>query len=119
MLSLEENYQVFYKGNSVGMVQVSREGLYSRLICKCRVSDSEIHRLYADEEKIGVLMPERGGLELDTKLPARRLKPGVLFSLDKNSVDFIPIIDGVCFQYLHRLRTAKLSFRDGVPGLYL
>jgi hypothetical protein len=56
---------------------------------------------------------------LDTKLPARRLKPGVLFSLDKNSVDFIPIIDGVCFQYLHRLRTAKLSFRDGVPGLYL
>ena len=69
-------YEVTYRGQTVGTAEVTREGLYFRIFCRCRVNDSEIHRLYAGSEKIGVLIPEKGILTLQTRIPARKLKEG-------------------------------------------
>ena len=78
------NYDVTYGANTVGRVELEREGLYVRIRCRCRVQDNAIHRLYADGEKIGVLIPENGDLVLDTKVAAKRLKDGCTFSLEEN-----------------------------------
>ena len=113
------NYEVTYAGQAVGTVELSREGLYYRIICRCRVSDSEIHRLYADGEKIGVLIPDGGELVLNTKVAAKRLKEGCTFSLDENSKQFIPIRPGEAFAHLDKVRLGRLAFRDGEPGMFL
>ncbi len=116
---MEGIYQVAYRGQTVGTAQVRREGLYCRILCRCRVRDDEIHRLYADGEKIGVLMPDRGGLILETRIPAKRLKEYPVFSLDGDGGTFIPIWSGERFSQLHMLRQGRLAFRDGEPGMVL
>ena len=116
---MEGIYQVTYRGQTVGTAQVIREGLYCRITCRCRVNDSEIHRLYADGDKIGVLIPDRGGLVLETRLPAKRLKADPVFSVDGNRGEFVPIRTEESFPHLDKLRLGKLTFRDGKPGVLL
>ena len=116
---MEEKYEVFHEGRSVGTVKLSREGLYYRLVCSCHASDGQIHRLWADGEKIGVLMPDRGALVLETRVAAKRIRPGCSFSLDENRKNFIPIHPGEVFGHLGKLRLAKLAFREGEPGIFL
>ena len=111
-------YEVTYRGQTVGTAEVTREGLYFRIFCRCRVNDSEIHRLYAGSEKIGVLIPEKGILTLQTRIPARKLKEGCDFSLDCNRKEFIPIRPKKHFSHLNQVRNGKLGFLDGEPGLY-
>ena len=113
------NYDVTYGENTVGTVQLEREGLYLRLRCRCRVQDNAIHRLYADGEKIGVLIPENGDLVLETKVAAKRLKKESTFSLEEKGRNFIPIHPGEAFGHLGKLRLAKLAFREGEPGIFL
>lgn len=114
-----EKFDVTFAGSTVGQVEVKQEGLYCRLSCRCRVADGQIHRLYAGGEKIGVLIPDGGELVLETKVAVKRLKEGCTFSLDENRGQFIPIRSGEAFDHLGKLRLAKLSFRDGKPGVYL
>lgn len=116
---MEGIYEVTYRGQAVGTAEITREGLYLRIFARCRISDNEIHRLYADGEKIGVLMPDRGGLTLETRLPAKRLKEGCAFSLDERAEQFIPIRSGENFEYLDKLRKGRMGFRDGILGLIL
>ena len=103
----------------MGIAEVKREGLYCRLSCRCRMVDSQVHRLYADGEKIGVLVPQNGELTLETRVAAKRLKPGCEFTLEERKGEFIPIRPGEAFSHLDKLRMGKLSFRDGEPGLFL
>jgi hypothetical protein len=103
----------------VGTVELKREGLYYFLSCRCRLCDGEIHRLYAEGEKIGVLIPDRGELVLETKVAAKRLKEGCAFSLDGKPENFILICPGEVFPHLDKLRSSKLVFRDGEPGIIL
>ena len=116
---MEEKYEVFHEGRAVGTVKLRREGLYYRLVCCCRVPDGQIHRLYGDGERLGVLIPDRGELTLETKVAAKRIRPGCAFSLDETRGTFIPIHPGEAFGHLGKLRLAKLAFREGEPGLFL
>ena len=112
-------YQVTMDGRAVGSVELKREGLYCRLSCRCRMVDREVHRLYANGEKIGVLVPKNGELTLETRVAAKRLKPGCEFTLEEKRGEFIPIRPGEAFSHLDKLRRGKLAFREGEMGLYL
>ena len=116
---MEGNYAVTLDGQTVGTVELKREGLYYRILCRCRVADNRVHRLYADGEKIGVPVPKNGVLILETKVAASRLKSGCAFSLDENRGQFIPIRPGEAFSHLDKLHMGRLAFRDGDPGLLL
>ena len=116
---MQKFYDVTSEGQTVGKVELEREGLYLRLRCRCRVQDNAIHRLYADGEKIGVLIPENGDLVLETKVAAKRLKKESTFSLEEKGRNFIPIHPGEAFGHLGKLRLAKLAFREGEPGIFL
>lgn len=116
---MAEVFDVTLSGQTIGTVELTREGLYYRLFCRCRVKDREIHRLYAGDEKIGVLIPEDGALVLETRVAAKRLKAGCAFSLDENRGVFLPIRPGETFEYLDKLRSGRLGFRDGIQGLIL
>ena len=94
-----------------------QEGLYYRIRCRCRVEDREVHRLYADGEKLGVLIPERGELILDTKVAVKRIKPGCKFSLAPGKEQPMYIRHGEEFTHLDKLRRGKLGFHQGCPVL--
>lgn len=112
-------HEVVMAGQTVGTVELKREGLYYVVSCRCERLDHGIHRLYADGEKIGVLIPENGELVLNTKIAVKRLKPGCAFSLDEKPEFFVPIRPGETFAHLDRLRDGHLGFRMGEPGLML
>ena len=114
---MDEKFEVTHGGRTVGTVKLRREGLYCRILCRCGLMDGEIYRLYADGEKLGVLVPSGGELVLETKVAAKRLKPGCGFSLDGRQASFFPIRPGEAFPQLCLVREGKLIFRDGEPGL--
>ena len=114
---MEESYEVSYEGKTVGRIELKREGLYYRLSCRCRLQDEAIHRLYAGSEKLGVLIPENGALVLETRVAVKRLKPGVIFTLDESSEEYIPIHPGEPFSHLDKVRWGRLAFRDGLSVL--
>ena len=116
---MTEVFNVTQGGQVVGRVEVCREGLYCRISCCCRRNDDEIHRLFAGGEKIGVLIPEREDLVLETKVAAKRLKEGCCFSLDESKGEFVPIRPGEAFSQLHKVRQGRLAFREEEPGMYL
>ena len=116
---MEGRYAVLYRGESVGMAEVIRQGLYYRIICRCRIRDSRIHRLYAGSEKIGVLIPEGESLAMECKVAVSRIKGDCLFSLDEEPQEFIPIQIGEEFSYLDKIRLSKLTFQEGNPGMIL
>lgn len=116
---MAEVFDVTQGGQAVGTVELTREGLYFRVFCRCRMNDREIHRLYAGEEKIGVLIPENGVLILEKKVASKRLQDGCAFSLDGKTERFIPIRPGEAFGHLDKVRLGRLAFRDGEPGLFL
>ena len=114
-----QEYDVGYGGQCVGRVKLERNGLYWQLHCRCRIFDNEIHRHFAYCENIGVLIPVRGELVLETRVAAKRIKEGCSFSLDDGRRNFIPLHPGEAFGYLGKLRLAKLAFREGEPGIFL
>ena len=114
---MTEVFDVTHGGQVIGNVKMHREGLYCRVSCRCRRFDDEIHRLYANREKIGVLIPEGEELTLITMVAAKRLKDGCIFSLEENRGDFIPIRPGEAFAYLDKLRSGHLGFRGEILGL--
>lgn len=116
---MQGEYIVTRAGQAVGRVRLIREGLYYRIFCRCDLADGEIHRLYAGGENLGVLIPDRGELTLESKVAAKRLKPGCAFSLDENRREFIPIHPGEAFPCLEKVRQSKLAFREGEPGLFM
>ena len=114
---MQGKHKVIYEGRAVGTVELIRQGLYYLVHCVCTVADGEIHRLYAEDEKLGVLIPEGDSLVLKTRVAAKRLKEGCTFSLDENAVEYIPIRKGEPFPRLEKVREGKLIFRDGEPCL--
>lgn len=108
---------VTFNGKTVGTVECIREGLYCRILCRCTLPGQEIRRLYAGNEKIGVLMPQNGQWILETRIPAKRIKEGSAFTLDEPGETFYPIRPGEEFVHLDKLRKGKLDIREGQMGL--
>ena len=116
---MEGKFDVTLNGQATGTVEVKREGLYCRIVCRCRMVDGGIHRLYAGDEKIGVLIPENGELTLETRVAAKRIQPHCGFTLGECRENFFPIRPGEAFNHLDKVRMGRLGFRNGEPGLIL
>ena len=114
---MEGIFEVTDAGQVVGTVDLTREGLYCRMVCRCRVRDGKIHRLYAGEEKIGVLVPEGASLFLETRVAAKRLKEGCRFCLDPEQETVVSIQPEEAFPFLDKVRYGKLVLREGKPAL--
>ena len=122
------NYNVYFGTESCGKVQVLRQGLYYRFVCRCRLSGDILFRLMVScggkQEDLGILVPMDGGFGLDKKIPAKRLGEGIPeFHLHTKQAQtegsFIPIIPEEPFGYISRLKEAYLVRRNGQAGILL
>ena len=123
---LESFYEVYEGTQQIGKVQVLRQGLYYRLICRCNVQSDQIYRLYLHNagarEKLGVLIPDGDGMFLDKKIPVKRIGEGEFrfsVSTDQSAAvgTFIPIQPEEPFAYIDRLKTAFLKTENGKVGI--
>lgn len=125
---MEGNYGVYFGNRIVGKVQVLRQGLYYRFICRCKISGDVVCRLAVvcgdNQENLGVVTPMDGGFGLDTRLPMKRLGEGEMEFLlmpkhDVGAGKFVPIYPEEPFSYIRKLKDSFLATRDGQTGILI
>ena len=123
---MEGYYGVCFGRDMVGKVQVLQQGLYYRIICRCRISGEIVCRLMVScggkKENLGIVVPMDGGFGLDTRIPAKRLAVGtpefILVPKYEASTDmFVPIYPEEPFAYISRLKDAYLTRKNGQLGI--
>ena len=125
---MEGNYGAYLGKELCGKVQVLRQGLYYRFICRCRLSGESLCRLRVTcggrTEELGVLAPVDGGFGLDRKIPVKRLGEGtpefrVYGDREVPAGRFVPICPEEPFSYIAKLKDAYLVRRNGQAGILL
>ena len=120
------DYGVYFGDKSVGKAQVTEQGLYYHVVCRCSLSGEVMYRLEVScgekRENLGVLVPGENGFGLDTRFPISRVGRGVLsFCLlprhdPLQGSQFVPITPEEPFAYLSRLKDAFLEIQEGKKG---
>lgn len=120
------DYPVCFGEGSVGKAQVTRQGLYYHVSCRCRLSGEGMYRLEVSSgEKrvnLGILVPMDAGFGLQSQFPVSRVGEGELhFCLrprheEQVGRQFVPIIPEEPFSYLERLKDAFLEIQNGKKG---
>ena len=120
---MEGNFDIFLNGQTVGTVQVRREGLYYRFSARCRLREKEMCRLEANGMSLGIPVPEGDIFRLETKKPCKLFSDGWDFQIIPNRPvldgKFIPIKPEEPFSYLARLKDSYLVRRDGELGILI
>ena len=123
---MEGQFEAVLGNRPVGKVQLTRQGLYCRVVCRCILPQDGVYRLYAlgdqGRENLGVVVPDGEGFLLDKKIPAKRLCGGNLQFILSSGVPsatgaFYPISPEEPFQYIDRLKTAFLESEQGKVGI--
>lgn len=121
-------YDVFLGTQPIGTAEVTKEGLFYRIVCRCRLSGEvvyKVHVICADKtEDLGILVPQSGAFVLTARLPIKRLGDGQLrFKAVPRHVqlqgDFVPISADEPFSYLSKLENAYMQIRDGQVGVVI
>ena len=122
------NYEVKFGAKTVGKVQVTRQGLYFRFVCRCMIAADSVTKLVVScggkRENLGVLIPSDDGFSLDKKHPVKKFEEGVPeFYLaprhDAVHGKFVPIYPEEPFAYIARLKGAFLTSKNGQVGVLL
>ena len=120
---MEGYFAIYLNGQSVGKVQVSREGLYYRFSARCQLTGDSVCRLMANDVSLCILVPLGDGFGLDTKQSAKRFSGDWDFQISPNRPvlegRFVPIKPEEPFSYIERLKTAYLVKRDKQVGILL
>ncbi len=125
---MQGSYGVYFGSQQMGKVQVLRQGLYYRFICRCQLSGDVVCRLHVacgdKRESLGVVVPMDGGFGLDTKLPVKRLGEGEMSFLlipkhELGTANFYPVYPEEPFSYIDRLKNGYLVRKNGQAGILL
>lgn len=127
MLCLVGSYAVYLGDKPVGKLNITKEGLYYRIVCHCQVPENAVYRLYAitskGRENLGVVIPEGAGCTLARKISVKQLRDVSTFILSTGSKNesgkFIPICPEEPFSYISQLESAFLEVRGSQTGLLI
>ena len=121
---MEGIHDIWLGDKAVGKAEVSRQGLYYRIRCKCQLAEESLCRVRAGDVSLGVLIPDGDGFGLETKLPVKRFEnQSRKFTIQPNrpvlAGKFIPIKPEEPFAYIERLKDAYLARQDGQLGIVI
>ena len=120
---MEGTFEIYLNGQTVGSVQVSREGLYYRFSARCHLREKEMCRLEANGVSLGIPVPEGDCFRLETKKPCKLFADGWDFQIIPNRPvlegKFVPIKPEEPFSYLARLKDSYLVRRGDMVGILL
>ena len=117
---MEEFYPVSLDGKKVGNAYVSREGLYYRIRCKCKLPEGKPWRIRVCGIDLGVccqMGQERG---LQTRIPVKSIGFQMEFTVYlPEKQNFYPINEKEPFPRTEQLMSMCFVVRDGKPGLQI
>lgn len=125
---MEGTYDILMGKEPVGQARVTRQGLYYRFDCRCRLSGEVICRVTVcvggHHENLGILVPNGDAFTLCKKLPVKGLGTGfpefrALPRHHKTQGTFVAVYPEEPFQYLTRLQNAYLEVRNAQQGIVL
>lgn len=127
---MEGSYGVLFGSQQIGKVQVQRQGLYYRFICRCQLTGDVVCRLLVTcgekQENLGVVVPVDGGFGLDTRLAVKKIGEGKMEFLlvprhetVEKTGTFCPIYPEEPFAYIARLKDAFFARQNGQAGVIL
>ena len=125
---LEGVYEVRLGTAVAGKVQISRQGLYYHVICRCEIAGDTVYRLAVTsgnrKEYLGVVVPEESGYILDKRIPVKRFGDGEpAFTLiprhDSLPGTFVPLSPEEPFRYIEKLKDSFLARQGGKTGIII
>ncbi len=119
------DYDVMLGGASIGKVQVTREGLYSRITARCRLTGEVMYKLFATDgeaaQDLGIFVPNGSAFEVRTKIATKHLPNHPQFEARPKKSEraglFVPLSPQEPFAYIKRLEAAYLEKRRGILGI--
>lgn len=119
-------YEIYLNNKSVGQAQVEKMGLYYRFLCRCRLPQGKIYRIWVScggkEESLGIPVPKGNVFILETRLPVSRMGKGDFSfrAADKEAGGrFYPVSPERPFPCMLRLREGQWRKEKGVVGIYI
>lgn len=124
---MEGSYSICSGEKSIGTARVSKEGLYYRFDCECRLEKKDVCKICVTcGEKcviLGTPIPNGQVFKLHTKLPIKRFTgntPRFFITGSQEMVgEFIPIEPDKPFSHLKDLKNAVYQVREGVSGIVI
>lgn len=121
---MERTYPVTKNGQTIGSVIIEEEGLYYHLHCTCKLSVMQRVSLYANNDELGLLVPEGEVYCLSKKIPRKKLSEDQIqfYLMDRNESEksvLIPVSSGEIFPAIDKVRKAQFVRIADVPMLKL
>lgn len=119
-------FDVKIGNETVGKMNVEKQGLYYRFSCRCRLSGKTVHSVAAvcggNRVHLGICVPMGGQFGLDKKLPCKQFPSGKMEFLlipkrENQGRRFVPVYPEEPFAYMAKLKEAFLEIRDGQVGV--
>ena len=117
-------YDIISNGEQIGYVNVEKEGLYYKFVCKCTFHDQNVHRVVVSDGesvlKLGICVPDGDKFTLLSRVPVKYLKgKNLRFWVESNCSSCIPVSSGKPFAQLDKLETARLQITNGQPSIII
>ena len=123
---MEGTYSIYSGEQCVGTVAVSREGLYYRFDCRCRLEKRELCKICVncgeDQILLGTPIPDGQQFRLCRKLPVKCFAgetPRFTVTGNGKSEIFIEVRENEPFLHLKDLKKAVFRVRNGIAGIVI
>ncbi len=117
---------VWLDGEIAGSVCVTKEGLYTRFFCRCKLPDGQIYRLFVFCDgrgtDLGICVPQGEYYVVNKMVPSRQTGDGemcfqVLSAADKPKDKVIPVLCNEPFLLISQLERMRLCVDNGRYGI--
>lgn len=120
-------YEVTFQKNVIGTAEVTKEGLYYRIVCTCSPVLDGIYKLQIlgkfGCENLGTCVLQNGKYIVETRIPIKRVgEGGLTFRLVQKIPEtgkFYPISHTEPFPELMNLKNAVFAKRNGALGVVI
>lgn len=125
-------YQIIHNDSIVGSAEMTREGLFYRICCTCKITEEGIHRIKVcdgeDEVDLGICVPRDDVFGLTSRVPVKAFKGECpVFHLIKQGQnktkteekEKIPVASGKPFPSIEQLENAYFMNCGGNPAIVI
>lgn len=118
-------YPIIWNGHSVGNAEISKNGMFYRIRCRCEFADKGRYRVWVTDGKnavdLGLCVPEGCIFSCVTRIPCKNFSSeSFAFQIvGEDSKRWVPVSSGVPFGFLEQLNAARLQTTNGQPEIII
>ncbi len=119
-------FPVYYEDRLCGKANMERQGLYYRIICKCKIPTVAPCKIQIRTDgrniNLGTCIKSGDLFTIDTKIPCKyiqetSIKFYILPKEPEGTLGFVPIGEDVPFPHLHKLDKARMRYCSKQVGV--